>query len=318
MELENNLCLPFLDVLIKKKVPNGFSHTVYRKKTHTNRYLNANSSHHPRQLNSIIDTLINRSIKLTDIEHRSAELETTTNILLMNGYSQYNIEKSIYKHLNPPANEKPKFDNNQPKAFLPYIKGVTDKISKVLRKDNIHTVFTTNQKISNLIRSAKDKVPNENQGVYEVPCSNCHKKYYGETNRRVEHRLYEHKIALRNLDSNSSLTQHFLNSGHTFNFEKAKTIAPITNQKSRIIREAIEIFKDDQNLNNRNDSLRVSNLWKPLLNNLKKSEQIPNINITQNSANNNIQITIASTSNNIAPTNRYNLRPRKNNANSDQ
>ncbi|XP_060531558.1 uncharacterized protein LOC132705141 [Cylas formicarius] len=61
METEENSQLPFLDVTIIKKETGHLDHTVYRKPTHTNRYQNANSHHHPAQLQSVITTLITRS-----------------------------------------------------------------------------------------------------------------------------------------------------------------------------------------------------------------------------------------------------------------
>ncbi|XP_072400412.1 uncharacterized protein [Diabrotica undecimpunctata] len=47
MELESNQQLPFLDVLIIKKENGNIGYTVYRKPTHTDRYLHADSHHHP-------------------------------------------------------------------------------------------------------------------------------------------------------------------------------------------------------------------------------------------------------------------------------
>ena len=47
MEIKNNMSLPFLDVLISKNDDGSISHQVYRKKTHTNRYLHAKSHHYP-------------------------------------------------------------------------------------------------------------------------------------------------------------------------------------------------------------------------------------------------------------------------------
>uniref|UniRef100_A0A1B6D9B7 Reverse transcriptase domain-containing protein n=1 Tax=Clastoptera arizonana TaxID=38151 RepID=A0A1B6D9B7_9HEMI len=62
MEVENNNTLPFLDVLVIRK--NGsLGHTVYRKPTHTDRYLNADSHHHPAQKQAVLSTLANRAIK---------------------------------------------------------------------------------------------------------------------------------------------------------------------------------------------------------------------------------------------------------------
>ncbi|XP_018401785.1 PREDICTED: uncharacterized protein LOC108778952 [Cyphomyrmex costatus] len=44
-EIEENGMLPFLDVLVTKKTDNTLGHQVYRKPTHTDRYLHAESHH---------------------------------------------------------------------------------------------------------------------------------------------------------------------------------------------------------------------------------------------------------------------------------
>lgn len=47
MEIEHQSQLPFLDVLVTKEEDGTLGHTVYRKPTNTNRYLNADlDSHH--------------------------------------------------------------------------------------------------------------------------------------------------------------------------------------------------------------------------------------------------------------------------------
>ena len=46
METQENNSLPFLDVLLTKKTDGSLSHQVYHKKTHTDRYLHAESHHH--------------------------------------------------------------------------------------------------------------------------------------------------------------------------------------------------------------------------------------------------------------------------------
>lgn len=40
MEVEKNNVIPFLDVLVMKRTDGTLGHTVYRKETHTNQYLN--------------------------------------------------------------------------------------------------------------------------------------------------------------------------------------------------------------------------------------------------------------------------------------
>lgn len=47
IKLEEDEALPFLDVFVKRKPNETLGHEVYRKATHTGRYLNAKSHYHP-------------------------------------------------------------------------------------------------------------------------------------------------------------------------------------------------------------------------------------------------------------------------------
>ncbi len=65
-EVETNGCLPFLDVSVRHE-PNGQLFTctsVYRKKTHTDNYLNFNSHHQLGHKNSVVTTLMIRAERL--------------------------------------------------------------------------------------------------------------------------------------------------------------------------------------------------------------------------------------------------------------
>ena len=55
--------LPFLDTLAKH-TPNSIESTVYRKPTHTDRYLDYNSNHPISAKLSVIHTLIHRAIQV--------------------------------------------------------------------------------------------------------------------------------------------------------------------------------------------------------------------------------------------------------------
>ena len=57
METEKNRRLSFLDVLITRAEEEKLEFTVYRKPTHTDRYLHRTSNYHPRQKRGIIKTL---------------------------------------------------------------------------------------------------------------------------------------------------------------------------------------------------------------------------------------------------------------------
>ncbi|KAK9878546.1 hypothetical protein WA026_022442 [Henosepilachna vigintioctopunctata] len=100
IEVKNNMSLPFLDVMTTKLPTQGFSHSVFfRKSTHTYRYLNVQSHHQPSQHNSVIRSLISRSIRLSDNTNRQTELNFLKQVLSQNGYNNTQINSNI---LNSP------------------------------------------------------------------------------------------------------------------------------------------------------------------------------------------------------------------------
>ena len=69
MEIEENNCLPFLDVLLTRKTDGTIAWQVYWKKTHIDKYLQADSHHHPSQKLGILNTLAIRAVRIADKEH---------------------------------------------------------------------------------------------------------------------------------------------------------------------------------------------------------------------------------------------------------
>ena len=62
MDIEKNGKLPFLNVLVSKKADGTLDHQVYRKLTHTDRYLH--ESHHLAQKQSTINSLVHRDFTI--------------------------------------------------------------------------------------------------------------------------------------------------------------------------------------------------------------------------------------------------------------
>lgn len=262
LELEQNNALPFLDVLITKTNTGSFHHTVYRKPTHTNRYLHSTSHHHPAQLNSILKTLTHRATLLTDQHNMKKELTALHEAFQKNGYTTSQIHAALNK--KKPTTEETE-ENRTNKVILPYIKGTTDKISKTLKKHNIRTIFNTDRKIHNMFRTPQQKITNDTTGVYEIPCADCNRTYVGQSNRRIHERMWEHIRSVKKGDNTSALSQHLNSTGHNIAFEQTKTIATIANTSERKIRETIEIYKRPNSLNNREDSKNLNVMWKMLL-----------------------------------------------------
>ncbi|XP_030751509.1 uncharacterized protein LOC115879021 [Sitophilus oryzae] len=190
METEVNNQLAFLDVLVKR---NGdlLDHTVYRKPTHTDRYLQKLTNDHPSQKQGIIGTLANRARRICANEHIQEELSHLNKAYLASGYNDREIKAALAPRQRRPAvNEQENIIN---KAFLPYVSQVTDRIGKVLKKHNIKTIYKPTRKIRDCLRPAKDKRdPLSSAGIYRIPCSCC-SVYIETTKRSVGTRLTEHK-----------------------------------------------------------------------------------------------------------------------------
>ncbi|KAJ8919385.1 hypothetical protein NQ315_016478 [Exocentrus adspersus] len=95
MEVEENGKLPFLDVLVSRKADGTLGHTVYRKPTHTDRYMNKDSNHHPKQKRGIIKTLVERARRICDPDDIEKELKRLKEASAANGYSSQEIKRAI-------------------------------------------------------------------------------------------------------------------------------------------------------------------------------------------------------------------------------
>ncbi|KAJ9601807.1 hypothetical protein L9F63_000035 [Diploptera punctata] len=264
MEVEQEQRLPFLDVLVIRRPEGRLAHTVYRKSTHTDRYLNAASHHHPAQITSVINTLVIRSLRLTDQEHPHEEEKQLKRALLANGYPEHAGKRVFKRARNAPSTSEKK-EQTLGTAFLPYVQGTMDKISRVLQKHQIKTIFHSENTISNLLRCDKDRRPLESKGIYEIPCTSCEQTYVGRTNRRISCRIQEHKAAINRQEPTSTLVQHMNQRGHKIDLTGSRTLANIDNETSRIYREAIEIEKRPHSMNTRDDAQRLPSTWKTAL-----------------------------------------------------
>lgn len=260
-EEEQDGTLPFLDVLVKREPTGKLTHTVFRKSTHTDRYLKADSHHHPAHLSSVPRALINRALRLCDAQFLESELTHIRKVLESNGYSW----RQSFRLVNTNGKQRPQNVERVP-AFLPYVRGVTDQIGHLLRRRySIKTVFRPLTQIRKLLRSPKDRDPLSSPGVYEIPCD-CGKSYIGETGRNINTRLAEHIRSVRKMDCNSSAVAehaHSSDTSHFIRFDKVKVLAREKNFVSRKLAEAIEI---DRRPNfNRDKGWSLPPTWKPVL-----------------------------------------------------
>ncbi|XP_018569462.1 uncharacterized protein LOC108909566 [Anoplophora glabripennis] len=188
MEVEKNAALPFLDVLVERKPDGTLGYLVYRKPTHTNRYLNAESHHHPVQKQGIINTLTHRARIISEPRHLVEELEHLRTAL------RANIERAIRGRHTP------------------------------MEKRNINTVFSTVKKVGAAFSKTCNNDQLQGSGVYSIPCS-CEKVYIGQTGRHINTRLKEHKSHLKNNNwKKSAVAEHRADAGHTVDLSEANMV----------------------------------------------------------------------------------------------
>lgn len=86
-------------------------------------------------------------------------------------------------------------------ACLPYVRGTSDKIRKILRKKNITVRIGSSTQLKNIISTAKDRISNlKNEEVYKISC-NCGQCYEGQIGRSAEVTIkkYQRDVQMRKL-----------------------------------------------------------------------------------------------------------------------
>jgi hypothetical protein len=279
IEIEKDKQIPFLDVLIMKRTDGTLGHTIYRKPTHTNKYLDAKSHHHPSQISGVVKTLTHRAEQICDKNNIKKEKENLVNIFKSNGYNQKQVRKLIFK--SNKTKSETSTSENWPVVTLPYVKGTTEKIARLLKKHKIKTAHKPHKKIKDFTITAKDSIEAKNKcGVYKINC-NCGLSYIGQTGRKIEERIKEHERNIRlKQTEKSAVAEHVITQGHEIEWEKTTLLHNNHRYKKRIITEAIEIHKHKNKNFNREDAYPLSKSWLTLIKpNNKKPIIINNINL---------------------------------------
>jgi len=233
--------------------PDGtLSTTVFRKRTHTDRYLDFNSHHPLAHKLAVVNTLFSRAgTHCTFAPDRIKEEQHVTKALTWNGYPEW-----IIKQLNP-GRMLPRQQQDPPSppkavATIPYIRNVSESIRRVLAPLEIRTCFKPHQTLRNTLVHVKDHTPQEARTgvVYWIPCSGCPGAYVGQTGRTLGNRLYERKYALTSGHTfKSAVAEHTVDTGHTIDWGGAQVVDSHPNLHQRCILEAWHIQKEPHTIN---------------------------------------------------------------------
>ena len=145
---------------------------------------------------------------------------------------------------------------------IPYVKGVSEPISRFLRAHNV-IVGHSSKNIRKSLVHVKDRLPKgkQKETVYEVKCE-CGEVYIGETGRPKDVRMNEHAKDIQyGRVQKSAPARHSSECDEEMRPMEAKTLAYESNWKKRTVREAIEIKEKDPYMNRDVGKFGLSPIW---------------------------------------------------------
>ena len=168
---------------------------------------------------------------------------TDENKYLDNVFNKNNYNRDFIRH-NTYRNSEPNATNTNATpvttATIPYIKGTSETIARILQSYNIRVAHKPITTLRQLLTNVKDKdEPSDRRGaVYKIKCCDCQATYIGETGRNLNVRLTEHKRATRNGDINNHIAEHHLKTNHRIDLDSAECVTYSTDYYQRITLES--------------------------------------------------------------------------------
>ena len=273
--------IPFLDVLVKQEAE-SFNTEVYTKPTNPGHCMNGRSECPERYLNSTINAYIRRALThCSTWKQVHEEIKRSTQVLLMNGFKEENIEKQIKNTLDKyqVSQSTSKEDNKNTiklyyRAFYSTAYKEEERIIKQIVRRNVSPtdqdkkidliIYYKSKKTSHLLLKnspRENKQPSEKSHVvYRFSCKqgNCESlntTYIGMTTTKLSRRLTYHLTAgapknhMKN-HHNTTLTREIL-------IENTEIIDCCTDPRRLPILEALYIKELKPSLNAQHTDLQA-------------------------------------------------------------
>ena len=291
MEEEKDRVMAFLDLSIRR-TDDSLITKVYRKDTHTYRYIHWRSNHTKKNLLGVLKGLINRAYRLCDLEDDlNEELDLLRDIFIANGYPVKRVEQTI-KDYQPKCQGDDNMDvydrmvrdnkfSGRNAICVPYIPGLFEQFQYDLAQDDAD-ISLIPKKGKNLRGQlcklqAKSDVEETSNVVYKIKCKTCNKVYIGETCQKYCDRRYQHQRCVINKDERNGIYIHLKeNRRHKIDWDSVEFLDKEENYYSRIIKESLYINAFDQdddftNLMNLEKGHNINQCWREFNQQVKDS-----------------------------------------------
>ena len=161
IEKEEEGRLAFLDVLVTRS-GDQLSTAVYRKPTHTDRYIPYHSHHHPRMLTGVMRGIRDRDLRICDNTGKQPEMEHLARVFKANGFPEKLVRKTLSKPRRQQIREQPLEEEEPPKTLhIPYVRGLSEKIEKSCAPLAVKAVFKPQSTLKQLLVKVKQKMPED-------------------------------------------------------------------------------------------------------------------------------------------------------------
>lgn len=245
--------ISFLDCKVQRKLDGTISTGIYRKGTHSNRYLSFKSEHPMCTKKAVASSLFLRAKRLTSsvIEHEQ-ECKVVRTSLKANGYTDKLLDTAL-KGITK--------SNTEPRQWtatvvIPYRRNTSEDLRRVLNQYNIRVAFQSSNMLRKKLVHLKEGRPvlEQSNCVYQIRCNDCEACYIGQTARQLETRVKEHERCslrppkdaqqLRKLEMDSAIAAHAIFNHHQVDFEHPTILQRgFRNYKERLVSEALLIAK---------------------------------------------------------------------------
>ena len=268
LEEEQDKALPFLDVLIKRCDNGSLSTSVFRKPTHSGRYLSFSSTHPTMQKKAVISSLVTRAKRLCSDENAlDLELKHIRDELTDNDYPSTFIDKIITQTRRKESDPVLTPKATPVRTTIPYWPGLSEQLGRILRQADIQTVYSCTRSLRHLLIKNRQPVDamNRKHVVYSIPCKDCDKIYVGQTNRMLKTRLKEHMNDCRVMTKRTALVEHVIDEEHRPNFPECGILQSKPLYYQRIFSEAWHIAKENAIANKKSGELRIPDQYLGLM-----------------------------------------------------
>ena len=227
MEVEEKGKISFLDCELHRKEDGRLDVTVHRKATHTDRYLHFDSHHPTHVRRGVVKSLYDRARRVTTSDDNlQREIEHLNKVFYNNGYPNKFVADSARPLARIQQDGSQSEDKGRHTVVIPYSRGLSEDVRRICRRYDIRVAFRSGRSLRSTLARVKDRLPTglSSGVVYQVPCS-CGKVYIGETIRRLETRIKEHKDACRKGETNkSAIAEHVWGLQHPIKWDEVAII----------------------------------------------------------------------------------------------